>query len=71
MSYYTLIYSHIIYAIEVWGSVCKTELGKIFILQKRVIRLVTYNDSYPTVFGPLLSSDPIFIVLEMLKVSDT
>ena len=64
------IYSHIIYAIEAWGSACKTELDKIFILQKRAMRLVTYNDKYPMVYGSLISSDHIFIELEMLKVSD-
>ena len=68
--YYSLIYSHIIYAIEAWGSACKTELDKIFILQKMAMRLMTYNDTYHTVFGLLISSDQIFIVLEMLKVSD-
>ena len=41
--YYSLIYSHIIYAIEAWGSACKTELDKIFILQKRAMRLMTYD----------------------------
>ena len=66
--YYSLIYSHIIYAIEAWGSACKTELDKIFILQKRAMRLMT-SDKYSTVYGPLISSDPIFIELEMLKVS--
>ena len=68
--YYSLMYSHIIYPIEAWGSACKTELDKILILQKRDMRLMTYNDTYPTVFGLLISSDPIFIVLETLKVSD-
>ena len=68
--YYSLIYSHIIYAIEAWGSPCKTELDKIFILQKWAMRLMTYNDKYPTFYGSLISSDPIFIELEMLKVSD-
>ena len=33
--YYSLIYSHIVYAIEVWGSAFKTELNKIFVLHKR------------------------------------
>ena len=31
---------------------------------------MTYNDKYPTIYGPLLSSDTIFFELEMLKVSD-
>ena len=48
--YYSLIYSHIVYAIEVWGSAFKTELDKILILQKRAIRLMIYND-IPTKTG--------------------
>ena len=46
--YYNLIYSHIVYAIEVWGSAFKTELDKILILQKRATRLMTYNDVFGT-----------------------
>ena len=46
--YYSLIYSHIIYAIEVWGSAFKTELDKILILQKRVMRLMSVNDVFPS-----------------------
>ena len=33
--YYSLVYSHIIYAIEAWGSAFKTDLEKILILQKK------------------------------------
>ena len=47
-----------------------SNISKIFILQKRAMRLMTYNDKYPTIYGPLLSSDPICFELEMLKVSD-
>ena len=68
--YYSLIYSHISYAIEVWGSACKTELEKIFVLQKRVIRMMVFKDQYPDVPGPLPSSDPIFAQLKTLKVLD-
>ena len=46
------------------------ELEKILILQKRALRLMTYNDMFPTVCGPLISSDPIFVKLEMLKIDD-
>ena len=49
--YYSLIYSHIIYAIEASGSACMTELDKLFILQKTAMRLMTYNDSYHTVWS--------------------
>ena len=68
--YYSLIYSHISYAIEVWGSACKSELDKILVLQKRVIRMMTLNDVYPNVPGPLPSSGPIFAKLGTLKVDD-
>ena len=68
--YYSLIYSQITYAIEVWGSACKTELKKILVLQKRAMRMMTFNDQYPTIPGPLSSSDPIFVKLEILKVDD-
>ena len=46
--YHSLIYSHTIYAIEVWGSAFKTE-----ILQKRVMRLLTFKDVFPATPGPL------------------
>ena len=68
--YYSIIYSHIIYAIEVWGSAFKTELDKILILQKRALRLITFNDIYPSIPGPLSPSDPIFAKLETMKVMD-
>ena len=51
--YYSLVYSHIVYAIEVWGSTFKTEMDKILILQKKAMRLMTFMDSYPTICGPL------------------
>ena len=68
--YYNLIYSHIIYAIEVWGSAFKTELDKILILQKRAIMLKTYNDVFPLNPGPPNPSDPILIILNFFKVDD-
>ena len=57
---YSLIYSHIVYAIEVWVSAFKSELKKIFVLQKRVMRLLTFNDVIPT--------DLIFAKLNVLKL---
>ena len=68
--YYSLVYSHIIYAIEVWGSAFKTELDKILILQKRAMRLMTFHDVFPAIPGPLSPTDPIFVKLKHLKVQD-
>ena len=58
------------YAIEVWGNACKTEINKLEVLQKRAMRMMTYNDSFPVVPGPLKPSDPIFHKLNILKIND-
>ena len=68
--YYSLIYSQIIYAIEVWGSAVKSEMIKILILQKRVMRLMTFNDVFPSILGPLRPTDSIFVTLCCMKVED-
>ena len=39
-------------------------------MQKRVMRLITFNDLYPEVPGPLSPSDPIFNRLAILKITD-
>ena len=68
--YYALVYSHLVYAIEVWGSACVTHMTKILTLQKRAIRLITYKDQFPTIPGPLYPSEPLFLKLSFLKVED-
>ena len=68
--YYSLIYSHLNYGIEAWGSACSTEMNMVLIMQKRVVRLITNNDNYPVVPGPLVATEPIFKRLELLKVED-
>ena len=39
--YYSLLYPHLVYAIQVWGSACANEMNKILVLQKRVLRIIT------------------------------
>ena len=68
--YTSLIYSHLVYGIEVWGSACKTELNKLLVPQKSAMRLMTYNDQYPVIHGPLSPSNPIFIKLELLNIEE-
>ena len=58
--YYSLIYSHIVYAIQVWGSANDTELDKILILQKKAVRMMLYKDQYPQLPGPLNPTNPLF-----------
>ena len=68
--YYSLIYSHIIYAIEVWGSTFKTEIDKILTLQKRAMRILTFNDQFPVNPGPLCPSNPLFLKLRTMKIDE-
>ena len=51
--YHALFYSHLVYGIEVWGSACDSHIGNINVLQKRVVRLMTYEDQFPLIPGPL------------------
>ena len=68
--YYSLLYSHMVYAIQVWGSACISEINKILVLQKRALRIITYKDIFPSVPGPLHPTDPLFYKLGVLKVQD-
>ena len=68
--YYALIYSHLVYAIEVWGSACDTHLVKLSTLQKRSVRLMTFKDQFPSIPGPLHPSTPLFLKLGIIKIND-
>ena len=65
-----MVYSHLVYAIQVWGSADDTELENILTLQKKAVRMMTYKDQYPQIPGPLNPTDPLFHELEILKVHD-
>ena len=60
--YNSLILSHIIYCIVVWGNCAQTKLDKIFKLQKKAIRICT-NSHY------LAKSSPLFHKMNTLNLS--
>ena len=68
--YNSLVYPHLIYAIHVWGSTFKTNLNSLVVLQKKVVRLITYNDGWPVQGYKLAPSSPLFRELEILKISE-
>ena len=71
--YYSLVYSHLSYGIEAWGSAAKTNLNKINVLQNKAVRImsgVQYFQVYGQVPGPLPSSEPLYKKLEVLKLED-
>ena len=48
--YYSLLYSHLVYAIQVWGSACISEIHKILVLRKRALT-ITRNDTFLGIGG--------------------
>ena len=59
--YYSLVYSYIQYCVSVWGSTYPTNLNRLVVLQKNVVRIIArkpHDDAH---------TDPIFKNLEILK----
>ena len=67
--YYSLLFSHLNYAIEIWGSTHKIHLNRILILQKRVVRMMSHCDNRCDDYS-FHSSDPLFYKLNIHKVQD-
>ena len=42
--YYAIIYPFLLYGIALWGNCCKSSLTPLFLLQKKFVRMATYND---------------------------
>ena len=69
MLYHSLIFPHLIYAVELWGSADISHLDRILILQKRIVRMLTYSDKRQDDFS-FPSANPLFFRLEILKIHD-
>ena len=65
--YYSLIFSQISYAIEVWGSAGESQLNRVLLLQKRVVRLILYKDKRQSDYS-LPSSEPLFKHLKIMTI---
>ena len=61
--YYAMFFPFIQYGIVVWGLNCKSYLNHIYIIQKRVIKAMTFSDV-------MSQSGPLFHQLEILKLQD-
>ena len=61
--YYSLFESHLSYGLPVWGSANQTLIQKIFLLQKKAIRAITFSDFRA-------HTSPIFKDINTLKVND-
>ena len=56
------------YGILIWDNASKTLLIPIHILQKKFVRMATFNDGYPIVPGPLAHTPPLFHNLRLLTI---
>ena len=61
--YYSMIYPYLYYCNIVWGSTYKTNLHRLVILQKRVVRIIIKSNFDAP-------SDPIFKEFHLLKFDD-
>ena len=61
--YYSLIYPFLIYGILVWGNTYQATLHPLVILQKRMIRIITFTNYYE-------HTSPLFKSLNILKIHD-
>ena len=68
--YYAIIYPFLLYGITIWGSASKTPLNPLHILQKKIVRLATFNDAYPAIPGPLIHTPPLFYKFKLLSIFD-
>ena len=60
--YNTFIFPYLIYCVEIWGCAKKTHLASLYILQKRIVRTITFADK-------LAHTGPIFKNIEVLPLA--
>ena len=61
--YYSLVYPFLIYDLVVWGNTYFSSLNTLLLLQKRVVRLMTFSSYYE-------HTNPLFVKLEILKIHE-
>ena len=67
--YYSLIYPHLLYAIEVLGSAGTSDINSLLVLQKRIIRPLSNSDTRHSDYS-FPPSNPLFFKEQLLKVKD-
>ena len=61
--YYSLIYPYLIYGIVVWGNTYTSSTNPLFLLQKKLVRIIMFSDY-------LDHTNSIFLALNILKFQD-
>ena len=63
--YYSFIYPYLTYCIEIWGFTCKTYLEPLIVLQKKVIRKISY-EKYNAHTAPLFQDHAILSLPKLI-----
>jgi hypothetical protein len=69
--YYSLVYSHLSYGVQAWGSADLTALRKINTLHNKAVRIMTgnqYFQIYGETPGPLPAADPLYKKIKNSKI---
>jgi Reverse transcriptase (RNA-dependent DNA polymerase) len=61
--YFSIFHCHLIYAVEIWGSVATSSFNELYLKQKAAVRIIC-NEKYNA------HTEPIFKKLEILKFPD-
>ena len=64
--YYSFVYPHLVYCLEIWGNACIEYLNTLFLLQKRCVRIIT-NSSWNEHTDLLFSSLGIMTLFDLYK----
>ena len=62
MLYHAYIYPYMTYCIEVWGCASQTQLNCLFLLQKKIIRILSFSHY-------LAHTNPLFLSMEVLPLT--
>ena len=68
--YYAIVYPFLLYGIVIWGNASVNLINPIHILQKKFVRMATFNDNYPIPRGPLAHTPLLFYELKLLTIFD-
>ena len=61
MLYHAYIYPYMTYCIEVWGCASQTQLNCLFLLQKKIIRIMSFSHY-------LAHTNPLYLSMEVLPL---
>jgi hypothetical protein len=71
--YYSLVFSHLSYGVEAWGSACDSYISHLEVIQNKAVRVIS-GVQYYQIYGedpvPLPSSTPLYKELKILKLAD-